>query len=378
MIAFAKTDGRRLRVAHVVLSLDVGGLERMVLDLVRQGRQIGQRPVIVCLEHPGALAPEAIAAGAHLVTLQKPPGVRPSLAARLHTVFQKLRPDVVHTHQIAALLYAGPAARAAGVRAVVHTEHGKNYSVRRRTQWAGRIAGACAHRFFCVSEDIVDEVRQLRVAASGKLRFLPNGIDPAPFAAEFDAAALRRRIGLSPDDRVIGTVGRLTEIKCQDILLRGFASVAPRDPAMRLLIVGDGPRRAELEALADSLGIGARVHFAGYQARPQDYLRAMNVFALTSRSEGMPLCVLEAWAAGVPIVATRVGSLPRLVEHERTGLLIPPFDAAALAASLLRLFGDSSLRCRLRDAGLDEVFQTYQLAAMAQRYDQQYRELLAA
>ncbi len=376
MIARAQTKRDRLRVAHVVLSLDVGGLERVVLDLARAGRSLDQQALIVCLERPGALATEAARQGAHVVSLDKPPGVRPALVGQLCNVLRRLRPQVVHTHQITALFYAGPAARLAGVPVVVHTEHGKNYAPRRRTRWVGRLAGAWTQTFFGVSEDIVDEVRGLRVVPSHKLRFAPNGIDPAPFAVPSQVESLKRQLGIPVGDQVVGTVGRLTEIKCQHVLLRGFAQAAQSRTDLRLLLVGDGPSRAALEALAEQLGVHRRVHFAGYQARPQDYLPLMDLFALTSRSEGMPLTVLEAWAARVPVVATRVGGLPRLIDDGRTGWLIPAFDPAALAAAMRKLLTDAALRERLILAGEREVQTTYHLDAMAERYDVHYRELL--
>ncbi|MGH7194846.1 MAG: glycosyltransferase, partial [Candidatus Saccharimonadales bacterium] len=366
MSALARTNQDRLRVAHVVLSLDVGGLERVVLDLARAGRSLGQQSLIVCLERPGALAAEAARFGVHVVSLSKPPGLRPALVVRLRSALRQLRPQVIHTHQITALLYAGPAARLAGVPVVVHTEHGKNYAPRRRTRWVGRLAGAWAETFFGVSEDIVEEVRGLRVVASRKLRFAPNGIDPAPFAVASSVQALKQQLGIPVGDRIIGTVGRLAEIKCQDVLLRGFARVARVRDDVRLLLVGDGPSRTALETLAEQLGVRPQVRFVGYQARPQDYLQLMDLFALTSRSEGMPLTVLEAWAARVPVVATRVGGLPRLIDHARTGWLIPPFDEAALASALLQLLADDAMRKRLIDAGQREVQTTYHLDAMAE------------
>ena len=125
---------------------------------------------------------------------------------------------------------------------------------------------------------------------------------------------------------MIGTIGRLNEVKCQDLLIRSFHRVQAQIPDTRLLLVGDGPKRADLHALAEELGLSGSVHFAGYQAQPESYLQVMDVFALTSRAEGLPLAVLEAWAAGLPVVATRVGGIPRLIDDGRTGLLIDSGD----------------------------------------------------
>jgi glycosyltransferase involved in cell wall biosynthesis len=173
---------------------------------------------------------------------------------------------------------------------------------------------------------------------------------------------------------VIGTVGRLAALKRQDVLLRGFARL--RHPTARLLIVGDGPAREELVGLAAGLGVTDRVVFAGYRERPERALAAMDVFALTSDSEGMPLAILEAWAAGKPVVATRVGGVPELIADGRTGLLFPAGNDVALAQHLDRLLTDPSQATRLGAAGRETVRDRYDTRVMAGTYLGHYRDLL--
>ena len=366
------------RVVHVVLSLDPGGLERLVIDLVREGRMLGQLASVACLERPGLLAPELEALRVPVFCVEKRPGLRPEVIGRLRKLFEILRPDVVHTHQIGALCYAGPAARRAGVPVVVHTEHGKNYASRRRTRWLGRLAGRYAQRFFCVSRDIAEELRACRVVPSAKIDVAPNGIDVARFQTASAGADARRELGIPADAPLVGTVGRLTEIKRHDVLIRAFARLKSRLPGAHLLLVGDGPRREALERLAAELLPADCFHFAGYQAAPERFLQAMNVMALTSRSEGMPLAVLEAWAAGVPVVASRVGGVPELIDDERTGLLVEFGEIEELAESLERLLTDRTLAARIRGAAGARVAERYSLAQLAANYQQQYDELLGA
>jgi len=147
-----------LHIAHVVLRLDVGGLERVVLDLVREAQREGHETSVICLERPGVLARSAIELGARVVSLAKRPGLRPGLVKRIARTLAALQPDVVHTHQIGALLYAGRAARRLRLP-VVHTEHGKHYAGRLRTRLLGRLAARSARRIFAVSADILREVQ---------------------------------------------------------------------------------------------------------------------------------------------------------------------------------------------------------------------------
>ena len=372
-----------LRVTHVVLSLDFGGLERVVLSLARASRGLGQDVSLVCLERPGTLAPQVEAMGVPLACVSKPPGLRWDTADRVREVLRRFRPDVVHTHQMAALLYAGRAARRERVP-VVHTEHA-NVAARRAKSWARRLrtgllwryAGRYADRFCGVSRDVVAAAAAYGTIRRRKLAHVPNGIDTAAFAAaEADRPAGRAALGIAPDAPVVGTVGRLAEVKQQGVLIRAFAQVLPAFPAARLVLVGDGPLWAELEELAGSLGLGGAVLFAGYRPNPERYLAAMDVFVLPSRAEAMPLVIPEAWAAGRPVVATRVGGIPELIEDGKTGLLVEPGDVGGLAVRLRQLLADPPLARALGRAGRESARAKYDVTAMAGAYDRTYRELL--
>jgi glycosyltransferase involved in cell wall biosynthesis len=374
---------KKLHVTHAVLSLDIGGLERIVVDLVREGQRLGQQVSVICLERPGVLASQAEALKASVVCVGKRPGVHLGTSGAIKTVLCELRPDVLHTHQVGALFYAGPAARTVGIPVIVHTEHinhmrkaGAGYFRRQRMSWLWWWAARHAQMFFCVSGDIATELASRRMVSRDKLAVILNGINTEPFQDPGDRDGLRRSLGIAPEAPVIGTVGRLNEVKRQDLLLRAFVRVNEEWPAARLLIVGDGPQRNSLQELTTRLGIDGAVHFAGYQSQPERYLRAMDVFALSSQMEGLPLALLEAWAAGLPVVSSSVGGIPDLIDHGRSGLLFPAGDEAALADLLGQLLRDTNLARAMGDAGRQEVFARYSLQRMAGDYQQHYLELL--
>jgi sugar transferase (PEP-CTERM/EpsH1 system associated) len=372
-----------IRVTHVALSLDVGGLERIVVDLVRQGQELGQQVSVVCLERRGTLAHQVEDLKARLVCVNKKSGLKFKTIGRMKAVLRELHPDVVHTHQVGALFYTGTAARSVGVPVVVHTEHINNIRKsssgrlrRLRMSWLWWWAARYAARFFCVSEDIAQEMRDRRLVPTEKLCVLLNGIDTVRFAGSSEATALREEMGIAADSPVIGTVGRLNEVKSQDLLLRAFAEIKKRIPEAHLLLVGDGPMREALGELAVKLRIAPAVHFTGYQAQPERFLHAMNVFALTSRLEGLPLAILEAWAAGLPVVASAVGGVPDLVQHEGNGLLFPSGDETMLVTLLQKLIRDPQRAHRLGAAGRREVVARYSLTRMAEDYQRHYLQLL--
>jgi glycosyltransferase involved in cell wall biosynthesis len=370
-----------LHITHVVLSLDVGGLERVVLSLVKEGVRAGHRVSVLCLERPGKMADRAVELGATVTSIDKPPGVKLATVRKVAAFLTEAKPDVVHTHQIGALFYAGPAARRVGrggVPIVVHTEHGKHFETRRRNRWLGWWAAKNAQRVFCVSADIAKSVELHGVAKGPKVVVLANGIETSAFEKLGDGAALRRSLGIPLAAPVIGTVGRLAEVKRQDVLLQGCAKVRRHVGAEppHVLLVGGGPLEGDLKKLAGELGLRERAHFTGNTPTPEKFMGIMDVFALTSRSEGMPLVVLEAWAAGLPVVASRVGGLPEMIDDGTTGVLFESLDDDALATRLEEVLEDHEAAARLGLAGQEHVRKHFDVSVMAGNYERHYLELL--
>jgi glycosyltransferase involved in cell wall biosynthesis len=366
----------RMNVAHVVLSLDVGGLERNVVNQIKEGERLGQRVSILCVERLGVLAPKAEALGANVVCLDKKPGIQWGLVRQIRSALRQLQPDVIHTHQIGPLFYTGLANL--GRRSLlVHTEHGRtDYASRWQRRWLGRVAGRFVSRFYCLTEDMANWVTGFKIVPRRRVRVIENGIDTDCYTTPCDTDAIRKSLGIPAGAPVVGTIGRLNEIKRQDVLLRGFARLRAAVPDAHLMLVGDGPLRAELEGLTRELGIAERVHFVGYQERTTPYLQTMTCFALTSRSEGMPQSLLEACVAGVPVIATRVGGIPEVIQHGRTGLLVEPGDEVALASGLGEILGTPEPARARAEAARAEVLARFHISRMANDYHQDFLQML--
>jgi glycosyltransferase involved in cell wall biosynthesis len=363
-----------LSVVHVVLSLDCGGLERVVLSLVKAGMRAGQSVSIICLERPGHLADQAREQGATVMCIYKESGIRPSTFGRLRRWLIEVSPDVVHTHQLGALFYTGIAARTAGVPLLVHTEHGKHYQSR-KARILGRIAAASANKFFCVSNDIARDAVERKVVSKSKVAVVPNGVDTDHFRTQGESSELRERLNIPVGAPVVGTVGRLAEVKQQHVLIKAFARLKALHPAAHLVLVGDGPLRPELEQLAGEVNVRDCTHFVGFQPDAAPYLQLLDVFVLCSRSEGMPLAVLEAWAAGVVVVATAVGGLPELIDDGETGILYTG-DDAVLARRMEAVLCDCEWSQRMTSAARARVIREFSANAMAQNYANHYLRLL--
>lgn len=369
-----------LHVTHAALSLDVGGLERLVLEMVKVGRRKDHRVSVLCLERAGTLAAAAEAEGAEVVALDKPPGRTPALGGRIAEVIRRLRPDVIHTHQVGALWYVGNAV--SGVP-MLHTEHTdtavlrpglvRTFKSRALLTLAARHAGA----FCCVSDSVARSVRRWSTVPARKVCVVANGIDVDHFAGHRSlGTTTRHSLGIPLGRTVIGTVGRLNEVKCQDLLLKAVAAMSPALAEPHVVLVGDGPERQRLTRLAAELGLADRTHFCGYQPNPERFMAAMDVFVLSSRTEGLPLSLLEAWAVGVPTVATAVGGIPAIVRSGTDGLLVPFGDVHAMSDAIGRLLNDAAFALRLADAATRTVRAQYSLDRMNATYERLYRDLV--
>jgi len=371
----------RLSVLHVVLSLDGGGLERVVIDLAREIGTFQQTASVLCVDNPGTLAPHVSAIGAKLYCAEKGPGMHWSAVERIRSILRELRPDVIHTHQISALLYLVPIERELAP-VLVHTEHSNQFrrckTFRDRLRYFSMltIAGRRADRVFGVSEDATQSIVRSRVIAKSKVFTVPNGIDLSKFQMRNRDASLRRSIGIPDDCLVLGYVGRLDEVKRPDILLTAFAGINSQFPNTHLLVVGDGPLMNVLRRQTADLNISDRVHFTGFQDNPAPYLHLLDVFILTSRMEGMPLSVIEAAAAGIPVIASKVGGLSEMSNGNRSLLLYDFQDMDALHAGLRRLICDVSFRQLLGESGRKFVVSAYSSKRMALDYDRHYSQLL--
>jgi glycosyltransferase involved in cell wall biosynthesis len=373
----------RLSVLHVVLSLDGGGLERVVIDLAKEIGTFQQTASILCVDNPGTLAAHASAVGAKLYCAEKGPGLHWSTVDRIRSILRELRPDVIHTHQISALLYLVPIEREL-MPVLVHTEHSNQFwrckTFRDRLRYFSMltIAGRRADRVFGVSQDATQSIARSRVIAKNKVFTVPNGIDLSKFQMRSRDASFRRSIGIPDDSLVLGSVGRLDEVKRPDILLAAFAAINSQFPNTHLLLVGDGPLMSDLRRQAADLKISDRVHFTGFQDNPAPYLHLLDIFVLTSRMEGMPLSVIEAAASGIPVIASNVGGLSEMSNGNQSILLYDFQDMDALHAGLRRLITDFNFRHQLGESGRKFAVSAYSSKRMALDYDRHYYQLLKA
>ena len=341
-----------IRVLEVLATLKRAGAERMAVSLVRRLDPNRFETAVVSLfdAFPGGLEPELEEAQIRTWHLGKYQGLDLRMYSRLYRVFRGFRPSIVHTHSY-VLRYTLPAGMAARAGAMVHTVHNL---ARREVDAAGRMIHQFAFRHGVVPVVVADEVgRSFRdLYGLDPAATIPNGIETGRFFQPGAREEWRRANGFSANDLLVVSVARLEPQKNPLGLIESFARALVADRPWRLLLAGDGSLREAAHKTAIRRGIGERVHFLGVRPDVAELLSASDVFALASHWEGNPISVMEAMAAGLPVVATAVGGVPELVVHGDTGLLAPAGDVQAFADALKAVAGDPERRRKLGAAGL--------------------------
>ena len=369
-------------VLHVISTLLPGGTELSMLRLIRSMDSRSWRFRVAWLGGDPVLAAEVEAAtGAAPIPIGLRGKADPRALVRLVRAIRATGAGLVHTHMDLADYYGAGAARAAGVAIVCTKENADEFRTRR--SWKRppfllleHLSYAAADAVIAVSHGLVDFLERAEGLPRHKTIVIENGVDAGIAAGAPGRAAARRMLGAPGDVPLLGTVGRLCEQKGQAWLIRALPAIRTAIPGVRLMIAGDGPLRAALGDEAALAGVGAAVTLLGHRPDVTTLLAAIDLFVLPSLWEGLPLALLEAMAMARPIVAARAVGIEETMSDGVEGLLVPPRDAAALAAAVIRVLKDPVLGRRLGEAGRRRVIERHALAAVALRVDAVYRRAL--
>ena len=337
-----------VRVVYLTHTLGVGGAEELILNMVTRLPRDRYEPMVCCFENPpGPIGPEIAAHGVPVIPLGVVPGWRSPFAWwSIVRQLRRLRPQIVHTFMLPASLYGRSAAVAAGVPIIIGTEVNIYERKQRHHIFVERLLAARSACVVASAESVkAAYVRQLGIGADA-VRVVYNAVNWDRLDATKTPEEVRAELGIPADRVVVGVVATLQDKKGHRVLLDALART-PGLEAVWLMLVGDGPMRATLEAYAASLGLKDRVTFCGTRRDLGDLLPAMDVFALPSLWEGLPLALILAMGASRPVVATRLAGIPEVVSDGETGLLVEPGDAAGLGSALARACADGALRVRL-------------------------------
>jgi glycosyltransferase involved in cell wall biosynthesis len=372
---------KSVRLLVVLTSTVRGGVEEIVLGLLRR---LDPSDFRLALAAPAplldALAPDLAGVDVDTLAVQVDSWTRRTDIARLAELMRRLRPDVVNPHRFRATAIATPLARWCHVPTVVETYHGREawrHGALPGQFLPDRLMARMLDRVIAVSEAARAFLIRSKGYPAAKISVVPNGRDLSVFRPGGARGRVRKELGLDDSVPLVGVVGRLEPQKGHAVLLDAWPTVRRHVPDARLLVVGDGRLREALEQHARELRVADSVIFTGFRADVPRLLDAVDVVALPSLSEGMPLTAIEASAMARPVVATAVDGTPEVIRDGRTGRLVPPADPAALARALLALLRDPESARRMGRAGRDYVLDRFDLDRHVEATARVYRSVPA-
>ncbi len=374
-----------MNVLHVVENLNMGGAERVVVDLVNHASD-RFTPSICCLETSGATAALIRRAGVKVHELRKKPGNDATMPFKIADIVKRENIDVLHSHNWATFVEAGAAGIISRARVRVHTQHGESVKpaagfsamVKKNLRTLAETALARHfHAIIAVSEQVRENILHEHAIDALKITVVRNGISVVPVD---DVIGLQKRhdLGIEYGAVVVLAVGRLAEVKNFSLLIKAFAQMkrSVTSPVV-LLIAGEGGDRPTLEMKIRERNVGSHVRLLGARTDIGELLAAGDLYVVSSFSEGVSIALLEAMAAGLPVIATRVGGNGEVVNDGVTGLLVPSNDEGAMADALLKLVCDPTIRARMGQAGTQRVLEKFNIAKTVESIEKIYSDIEA-
>ena len=367
-------------VAHVMYRFDTGGLENGVVNLINHMPADAYRHIVVSLTEITSFRQRVTRGDVEFIALGKPPGQGLWQFPKWYRMLRSVKPDIVHTRNLAALECQLPA-WAARVPVRIHGEHGRDVSdldgSNTTYQRVRRMYRPFVHHYMALSRDLADYLAQKIMVPAGRITQVYNGVDTDRFQPAPDGP---RPIAGCPFDPtrhwLVGTVGRMQPVKDQLMLARGFVFALEQAPAlqstMRLVMVGDGPSRAQVQAALEEAGVAELAWLPGERQDVADVMRGLHAFALPSLAEGISNTILEAMASALPVVATDVGGNADLVQSGHTGEIVPPGDPSGMARYLVQLAADPQRARTMGLAGRQRAQATFSMQAMVSNYRRVY------
>lgn len=367
-------------IAHIIHKLDYGGLENGVVNLINRMPHSEWRHCIICMTDFTEFRKRIQRPDVQVIALHKPEGKAWATYLKLWRVLRQIRPDIVHTRNLAALEGQVPA-YLAGIGGRVHSEHGWDVGdlngSNRKHRLLRRLIRPFVQYYIALSQDIERYLRDSIGVSSKRLAQIYNGVDDSRFTPQGEVAVAPWN---ADEVFVFGTVGRVQAVKDQLTLVRAFVVLLERFPQararLRLLIVGDGPLSGLLRQEVEQAGLTDLVWLPGSRDDIPALMRVMDVFVLPSLSEGISNTILEAMACGLPVIASRVGGNPELIDADHTGALVPVADVGQLADTMARYWQAPSLATQQGQLARKTIENRFSMQRMVDQYVAVYRKVL--
>jgi len=348
-------------------------MEKVGIDLIDNLDSDVYENHVICLKELGILGEQYKKRAANVVSLDCEGGLYSSIIFKLAEYFRSNHIQIVHTNNSGPHFWGGLAALYCGIKARVHTNHGRNFDWPARRILLDRFSSLLSSQVVCVSQDSADKLSKSDKINPRKLSVIPNGIDTTHFSPGERNQTLLDSMGVPSDCSVIGSIARFSTDKDQETLIRAFSALLEEGLLRaRLVLVGDGETREGLEALVRKLGVEDRVLFTGFRSDILDVLRSLDIYVLPSHTEGLSISLLEAMSTGCRVVASAVGGNVEIVSEKISGLLVEDRDVSGMAIALSSILNDCEFGNSLAEAARESVRERYSIQAMAGQYQDLY------
>ena len=372
-----KTENGRPRIAYVVNSLNLGGAETLVVQMSRALRDDCDI-FILCLDVPGLWAEEMRREGIPVYCMWRQPGIDLNAAFRIAAFCKRHRIDMIHAHQCTPWFYSGLSRYVYPRPRLLFEEHGRFYpevDSRKRVLVNRMLIQPRTHRITAVSEDVKNRLVRYEGVSADRIAVVYNGVAPPEDLSHDEKAALRRSVGVPMDAFLVGSVGRIDPIKNYEMLVDSLADIMPDRRNVWGIVVGDGPSRGSLERQIRDCSLGDRIRLPGYRSDAKKLIQCMDLFVLCSVSEGTSMALLEAMAAGVPVIVTDVGGNPEIVVRDKTGWIVPSNDRKKFAGAIAEALDNPRHAKRIGDAGKKRHRELFEFETMIAHYLDIYKGL---
>lgn len=361
------------KILHITFDMNIAGTEQVIRQIIENTDTERFSPIVLCIDGTvGPLGKKLIDSGIEVLCLTRKPGLDLRLVKDIAAILEKQAIDIAHCHQYTPYIY-GLLATLKTRTKVIFTEHGRFYPDTRK--WKRFICNPMlslfTHSITAISAATAESLVEIENFPRKKIQVIYNGISDVA-KLDIDTSQLSLMLEIPKNHKIVGTISRLDPIKNQEMMLRAFKDVLKEEPNTTLLIVGDGPIRRDLEELSRSLCVERNVIFTGFKVDPQQYLKIMDVFLLSSLSEGTSMTLLEAMAFSKASVVTDVGGNPEIVNDREQALLIQNKDTKAFSEAIIELLFDTPTRNKLGVAARKRYEEIFTVDKMAQSYQALY------
>ena len=363
-----------VRLMQITHDLAIGGLQQVVVNLCRTIDRDKFHITVLCLRALGPLAQEIEQLGIKVILLpQKEQGTDYFSFLKVAKILRTERIQVIHSHNTQPLVDGTLGALFSGKKKkIIHTDHARQFPDQKRYMFAEWCMSLFVYKMVGVSEQTTANLRKYEKISAKKLMTIENGIDGNRFNISIDTEAKRKELGGPADGPVIGVISRLEKVKGITYLLQAMPEILKKYPQLTLLIVGDGSERGALEKESTHLGIQDSVVFTGSRFDIPEILQVLDVYALPSLSEGLPLGLLEAMAAGCPVIASCVGGIPKVVRNNVTAILVEPKNIKVLEHSVPELLSNKALQKVISGAAMKKFNKHFSAQKMTDNYSELY------